>query len=92
MKINWKVRFNNPLFYVSIVLSIVTPILAYFGLSWEQMTTWQALGNLFIEAIKNPVVVVAVLVSLYNAVIDFTTSGVSDSQQALTYSVPKKDE
>lgn len=92
MKINWKVRFNNPLFYVSIVLSIVTPILAYFGLSWEQMTSWQTLGNLFVEAIKNPVVVVAVLVSLYNAVIDFTTSGVSDSRQALTYSVPKKDE
>lgn len=89
--INWKVRLNNPLFYVSIVLSIVSPILAYFGLSWEQMTTWQALGGLFIEAIKNPVVVVAVLVSLYNAVIDFTTSGISDSKQALTYTAPKKD-
>lgn len=89
--INWKIRFKNPLFYVSVVLSITTPILTYFGLSWEQMTTWNALGTLFIDAIKNPVVVVAVIVSLYNTVIDFTTSGISDSKQALTYTSPKKD-
>lgn len=89
--INWKVRFSNPLFYVSIVLSIVSPILAYFGLSWEQITTWQAFGKLFVDAIQNPVVVVAVIVSLYNTVIDFTTSGISDSVQALTYTKPKKD-
>lgn len=89
--INWKVRFSNPLFYVSIVLSIVSPILAYFGLSWDQITTWQALGKLFVDAVQNPVVVVAVIVSLYNTVIDFTTSGISDSTQALTYTKPKKD-
>ena len=89
--INWRVRFKNPLFYVSVTLSIITPILTYFGLSWEQMTTWDALGTLFVDAIKNPVVVVAVIVSLYNTVIDFTTSGISDSKQALTYISPKKD-
>lgn len=89
--INWRVRFKNPLFYVSVALSIITPILTYFGLSWEQMTTWDALGTLFVDAIKNPVVVVAVIVSLYNTVIDFTTSGISDSKQALTYTSPKKD-
>ena len=89
--INWKVRFSNPLFYVSIVLSIVSPILAYFGLSWDQITTWQTFGKLFVDAVQNPVVVVAVIVSLYNTVIDFTTSGISDSTQALTYTKPKKD-
>lgn len=90
MKINWQVRFKNPVFWVQIAIAIVVPILAYFGLQWSDMTSWQALGNLFIEAIKNPVVVVAVLVSVFNAINDPTTSGLTDSSQALTYIKPKK--
>ena len=92
MKINWKVRIKNPMFWVGIALAVVFPILSYFGLNWEDMTTWAALGNIFIEAIKNPVVVVAVLVSLYNAILDPTTKGFGDSKQALTYEEPKGDE
>ena len=90
MKINWKVRFKNPVFIVQLVLAIITPILAYFGLAWDEMTTWAAIGTLLLDAIKNPVVVVAVLVSVWNAVNDPTTAGVSDSDRALTYSEPSK--
>ena len=90
MKINWQVRFKNPVFWVQIAIAIVVPILAYFGLQWSDMTSWQALGRLFIEAIKNPVVVVAVLVSVFNAINDPTTTGLTDSSQALTYIKPKK--
>lgn len=90
MGINWKVRFRNPIFWVQVILSIVTPMLAYFGVNWEDMTTWYALGNLFVEAVKNPVVVVAVIVSLWNAVNDPTTAGLADSEQAMTYDKPKK--
>ena len=90
MKINWQVRFKNPVFWVQIAIAIVVPILAYFGLQWSDMTSWQALGSLFVEAIKNPVVVVAVLVSVFNAINDPTTSGLTDSSQALTYIKPKK--
>lgn len=92
MKINWKVRVKNPMFWTGIVLAIILPILSYFGLKWEEITTWAALGTLIVEAIKNPVVVVAVLVSLYNAIIDPTTKGFGDSKQALTYTEPKGDE
>jgi phi LC3 family holin len=92
MKINWKVRFKNPVFWANLAISIVFPILAYMGLSWEDMTTWAALGKVFLEAIKNPVIVVSVIVSVWNLINDPTTAGYSDSDLALTYTVPNKSE
>ena len=89
MKINWIVRFKNPVFIVQLVLAIITPILAYFGLAWEDMTTWASIGVMLLDAVKNPVVVVAVVVSVWNAVTDPTTAGLGDSAQALTYKEPK---
>ena len=88
MKINWLVRFKNPVFWVQLVVAVVMPILAYFGLNWEDMTTWGKLAQIFIDAIKNPVVVVAVIVSVWNALVDPTTKGLSDSKQALDYKRP----
>jgi len=90
MKINLKVRFKNPVFIANIVLAIILPILAYLGLNWQDMTTWAALGNVFVEAVKNPVIVVSVIVSIWNAINDPTTAGLSDSNNALTYETPKK--
>lgn len=90
MKINWKVRVKNPLFWVEIVAAIILPILAYFGLSWEDMTSWAALGEVLLEAIQNPVVIVSTIVSVWNAITDPTTKGISDSEQALTYNKPKE--
>lgn len=89
MKINWKVRFANPEFWKQIVLAVFVPLLAYYGMMWDDMTTWTAIGDLFVQAIKNPVVVMSVVVSVYNAVIDPTTKGIGDSEQALTYTQPK---
>jgi phi LC3 family holin len=89
MKINWKVRFKNPVFWVSIAVSVMLPILTYMGMKWEDMTTWAALGNTLIEAVKNPVIVVAVLGSVWNAINDPTTAGLSDSHMAMTYDEPK---
>jgi phi LC3 family holin len=90
MKINWKVRFNNPMFYVQLVLSVLTPILAYSGLTATDLTTWAKLGEVLVQAISNPYVLSLVVVSVYNALIDPTTSGFGDSEQALTYDTPKK--
>lgn len=90
MKINWKVRAKNPLFWVEVGAAIVLPILAYLGLSWEDMTSWAALGEVLLTAIQNPVILVAVGVSVWNAITDPTTKGISDSEQALTYNKPKE--
>lgn len=90
MKINWKVRFKNPVFWVQVAVAVILPMLANLGLAWEDMTTWAALGGVLLESIKNPVIVVAVIVSVWNAVNDPTTAGLGDSSQALTYEEPRK--
>lgn len=87
---NLKVRFKNPIFWVQITLAVLTPILAYAGLTAEDLTTWPALGNLLLGAISNPYVLGLVAVSVWNALNDPTTAGVTDSAQALTYTEPKK--
>ena len=90
MKINWKVRVKNPLFWVEIAAAILLPILAHLGLSWEDMTSWAALGEVLLSAIQNPVIIVAIGVSVWNAITDPTTKGISDSKKALTYDKPKE--
>ena len=89
MKINWKVRFKNPVFLASLVMSIILPILTHVGLNWTDLTTWAALFGVLFEAIQNPVIVVSVIVSVWNLINDPTTKGLSDSAQALLYDTPK---
>ena len=40
MKMNLKVRLQNPVFIAQIVMSILVPILGYAGLTVEDLTTW----------------------------------------------------
>ena len=87
-KINWKVRWRNPVFVVQVILAVLTPILAYAGLTLQDMSSWAALGNLFIGAISNPYVLGLVAVSLWNALNDPTTAGLTDSALAMTYDEP----
>lgn len=89
---NIKVRFKNWSFWVSLVVAIFTPILAYFGITAQDITTWQKLGEVLLQAISNPYVVMLVLVSVYNALIDPTTKGIKDSKRALSYTVPSGTE
>ena len=91
MKINWTVRIKNPLWWAQMACAVVLPILAYFGLAWEDMTAWASIGEVLLRAVQNPVVVVSVLVSVFNALTDPTTAGVSDSVRAMTYETPHKD-
>ena len=67
--VNLKVRFRNPVFIAQIVLAILTPILAYAGLTMQDLTTWEALGNLLLGAVKNPYVLSLVIVSVFNEII-----------------------
>ena len=91
MKINWKVRLKNPQFIAQLVLSVLVPILAYMGLSMEDLTSWPLLGGVLLDAIANPYVLGLVAVSVYNAINDPTTAGYGDSTRALSYDVPNKD-
>ena len=90
--INLKVRFRNPVFIAQLILAILTPILAYAGLTVQDLTTWEALGDLLLGALSNPYVLGLIVVSVWNAVNDPTTHGLKDSERAMTYSYPHKGE
>lgn len=87
--INWKIRFKNPVFYVQILLAVLTPIFAYMGITAKDLTSWPYLWYVLLEAVKNPYVIALVAVSVWNAVNDPTTSGMGDSESARTYTKPK---
>ncbi len=90
MKINWQVRFSNPVFYGQLVLSVLTPILAYMGITMADLTTWVKVWEVIVQAISNPYVLVLVIANVYNTIIDPTTKGIGDSIKALTYTKPNK--
>ena len=89
---NLKVRFKNPVFIAQFILAILTPILAYTGLTLQDLTSWSALGQLLLNAIRNPYVLGLIAVSIWNALNDPTTAGVTDSKLAMTYDKPKPKE
>ena len=91
MKINWKVRLNNPQFIWQVAVAILLPILSYAGLTAQDLTSWDVLGNLILDAISNPYVLGLIGISVYNAINDPTVKGLSDSQQALGYDKPRED-
>lgn len=91
MKINWKVRAKNPLFWIQIAVAIITPILVGMGVQWADMTTFPALFGVLQKAVSNPVILVSVLVSVWTAATDPTTKGFSDSNRALTYDKPQNN-
>ena len=76
-------------FWVQIVLSILTPVLAYAGLTAQDLTTWSKVGELIVGAISNPYVLSLVAVSVWNTLNDPTTKGLGDSERAKSYTDPQ---
>lgn len=87
---NLKVRFRNPVFLAQLVLAILLPILTYAGLTVQDLTSWEILGVILVDAIRNPYVLSLIVVSVWNALNDPTTAGLTDSSQAMTYDKPRK--
>lgn len=82
--INWKVRIRNRAFWVSLipaVLLLVQSAAAMFGISLDLGET----GNRLL-AVVNQLFGVLTILGIVN---DPTTAGLSDSENALTYQVPK---
>lgn len=93
MNINWKVRFSkdNMTFVIRFIGALLVPILVYMGLEVTDLTSWEALGKVLLSAISNPYVVGMTVINAINLLPDPTTAGISDSEQALTYTEPRKD-
>lgn len=86
MKINWKVRLKNKNFWLAIVpasLLLIQVIAAVFGFTLDL----GELGNRLIDVVNALFTVLAII----GVVTDPTTQGISDSEQAMTYSEPKSE-
>ena len=84
--INWKVRIKNKAFWIAIipmVLLLAQKILSAFGIMWDS----DAVARQIIDIIE----VVFVILGLLGIVNDPTTTGISDSSRALTYTTPNAD-
>jgi phi LC3 family holin len=85
MKINWKVRIKNKNFWIALVpavLLLVQVVASVFGVTLDLGD----LGNKLLAVVNAAFAVLAIL----GIVTDPTTKGISDSEQALTYTKPKE--
>ena len=83
--INWRVRIRNKAFWVAIIpaiLVLIQVVAAVFGYTLDL----GELGNKLIAVVN----AVFVVLSILGVVNDPTTSGLSDSKQAMTYELPKE--
>lgn len=85
MKINWKVRIKNKNFWITAIpaaLLLVQAVLAVFGVKIDVGD----IGNKLLVVVD---AAFALLVGI-GVIMDPTTAGLSDSEQAMTYETPKK--
>ena len=85
MKINWKVRIKNKVFWLAFIpamLMLIKTVANVFGLELDlHIVETNLIG--VVEA-------VFVLLGIVGIVTDPTTDGLSDSKRALTYDEPNK--
>lgn len=86
MKINWTVRLKNKTFWLTAIPALLllgSQVAALFGFNWDYTPLAQQLSSICGTVFG--------LLALLGVVNDPTTTGVSDSSQALTYQNPKKN-
>lgn len=84
--INWTVRLKSKQFWiglVGIIGTMVSVIANSFGLTID--------ANAWVTALDGVVTAIFAVLALVGVVADPTTSGLSDSTQAMGYTEPKKD-
>lgn len=85
MKVNWRVRFKNKVFltaFISLIVSFIYSMLSLF--------------DVFPSVTKNSVMEIVnqvlTFLGLIGIVVDPTTDGFNDSERAMGYDEPWKDE
>lgn len=82
MKINWKLRFGNKVVLTTLIGAIVALVYQVLGLFGVVPTISES-------EIVNVAGMVLNVLTLLGIITDPTTTGVSDSDQAMGYNVPK---
>ena len=86
MNINWKVRLRNKTFWVAFIpalLLLIQVVVSVFGIELDLGD----LGNKLLAVVN----AVFGLLAIMGIVTDPTTAGLSDSQRAMRYEVPRTD-
>ncbi|EJH4198215.1 phage holin [Listeria monocytogenes] len=84
MKINWIVRFKNPVWVIALVGSlflIAQSVLYVFGIEWD-----------YNELMNRLITVITSIFALIGIIQDPTTAKLKDSERAQKYIEPRKDE
>lgn len=85
MKINWKVRIKNPMFWATIVPAVVACVYTVLG-------AFGIMPALTESMVLNVASAVLTALTTLGVLVDPTTAGISDSALALTYKAPRKDD
>lgn len=82
MKINWTVRFKNKTWLITFLVTICTFVYQLFGL-------FGVVPSISEDQITTLITLVINMVASLGIIVDPTTAGVNDSEQALIYTEPK---
>lgn len=85
MKLNWKVRFKNKVWltsFISVIISFVYAMLSLFDI-YPAVTQ-----NIVMQVVNN----ILMFLGLIGVIVDPTTSGLNDSDRAMSYEEPWKDD
>lgn len=85
---NIKVRIKNPVFWVQVILGAFATALAYAGLTAADLTSWAGVWEIIRGTVSNPYCLFLVVCNIWSALNDPTTSGVTDSDRAKSYTEP----
>jgi len=85
MKINWKVRFKNKT-WLSMFISLIV------GFVFNMLKLFDIVPVVTENIIMNIVGQVLTFLGLIGVIVDPTTAGIEDSNRAMSYSEPWKDE
>lgn len=85
MNINWKVRFKNPVFWMTVIPAVVTCVYAVLG-------AFGVVPALTENMVLNITTAVITALTTLGVLVDPTTNGLGDSHLAMTYKAPRKDD
>lgn len=81
MKINLKVRFKNPVFWMTVIPALVTFVYTVLG-------AFDVVPALSQDVVVNIVTAIITALTTIGVLVDPTTKGVGDSKRALGYDRP----
>lgn len=82
MKINWKLRLKNKATLITLATLII-------GFIYQILAIFEVVPKITQDNATAVLMLVINVLAGFGVVVDPTTKGISDSQQALTYEAPK---